>query len=219
MRCSLSAKRILAPLLYRHVPPNLQPERLYLYLDHIWRLRSIDGAVLEVGCAIGGTAILAYKMLRRTGQQKPYVCVDTFGGFPADQFEADQKLGLSERHRHSFAALSLPLVRSVLDAHGGREIALIQGDIAKMSGSLLPERISLCLMDVDLTEPTHFGLKRVYPRLASGGVILVDDCGDYADHDSWRARIGYARFCAELGVPEEYVFDMGIIRRSPTSSH
>src|ERR1051326_1914968 len=78
-------KRILrryAPTqLYRRPVSSLRPERLYAYLDALWERRSLEGTIVEAGCYLGGTAAIAYQMLARTGFEKPYVCIDTFGGF------------------------------------------------------------------------------------------------------------------------------------------
>jgi hypothetical protein len=67
----------------------------------------------------------------------------------------------------------------------------------------------LALIDVDLTEPTYVGIKRMLPRMAPGGVILVDDC---SEQSSWKAKIGYARACGDEGLEERYQHDMGIIQ-------
>jgi O-methyltransferase len=72
----------------------------------------------------------------------------------------------------------------------------------------LPDTCSVVLIDVDLTEPTLVSLERFWPRLAKGGVILVDDC---AEHSSWKARIAYERFCGTNGLPPVYRFGMGVL--------
>jgi O-methyltransferase len=64
------------------------------------------------------------------------------------------------------------------------------------------------LLDVDLSEPTYEGLKRLYACLAPGGIICIDDCP--RDYD-WKARIGYRQFVAEAGLPEIYRHGMGVV--------
>ena len=54
------------------------------------------------------------------------------------------------------------------------------------------------------------------PRLAPGGIVLVDDC---PPSHSWAgARKGYERFVTEAGLPEEYFMDMGIVHASRAAS-
>ena len=74
------ARSALAPLLYRYPPFTLAPERLYLFLHHLIETRDVPGAVVEIGCNLGGTAIVARKMLRRLDMNKRYICIDTFDG-------------------------------------------------------------------------------------------------------------------------------------------
>ena len=80
----------LAPTLILPKPfYALEAERLYYYLDALWQRRDIDGCVLEVGCWLGGTAATAHRFLVKTGRSRRYVCIDTFGGFVPEQFQAD----------------------------------------------------------------------------------------------------------------------------------
>jgi O-methyltransferase len=197
-------------LLYRRPLSALQPERLYAYLDAIWQRRELDGAIVEVGAWLGGTATLAYRMLRNTGFTKRYVCVDTFGGFVPEQFARDVEHGTAARRDRDFAENSVEIVSRLLRAYGVEEIELVQGDIAQVSDERLPERVAVGLVDVDLEVPVYAGLRRLQPRLAEGGILLVDDCPE--NHDWPGARIAYRRFVADCGLQEEYFMGMGIVR-------
>ncbi len=83
----------------------------------------------------------------------------------------------------------------------------MQGDVTTIPDALLPQSCSAVLLDVDLTEPTYVALKRFWPRMAPGGVILVDDC---QEKSSWKARVGYSRFCEEAGLEQNYRYGMGL---------
>ncbi len=195
--------------LYRRPVSSLRPERLYAYLDALWKRRSIDGAIVEVGCYLGGTAAIAWQMLSRTGFEKRYVCVDTFGGFVGSHFERDVELGTPEGCRGLFADNSLEMVRRLLRHYGCERVELIQADVTRLSPERLPEKISVGLIDVDLEVPVYEALRRVVPRLAPGGVVLVDDCGPGDDYAG--ARAGYSRFAGERDLPEKYFMGMGVI--------
>ena len=103
-------KRALAPWRDPRPVPELAPERLYLDLDVLWRLRHHPGAVVEIGCYQCGTAAWAYRMLRDIGSERPYICVDTFGGFIDAQFERDVASGTADDRRNGFGANSRELV-------------------------------------------------------------------------------------------------------------
>ena len=202
--------RVLGPLLYRHPPVGLQPDRLYAWHDALLRTRDLDGAVVEVGCNVGGTVAVSWRFLERIGAHHRYVCVDTFSGFVLDQFEADVALGNDPSNRHVFADNSQALTRSVLDRHGAAGVELIRGDISTLDPAALPDRVAAALVDVDLADPVYDALAVLWPRLVPGGVVLVDDCPERCD---WQARAGYRRFVEERGLPERYAFEMGVAER------
>jgi O-methyltransferase len=206
-----TAKRVLRPVLFRHPPIGLEPERFYLWLDTLLRTSTVAGGVVEIGCAAGGTAAFASRMLQRLGVEKRYCCVDTFGGFDSDQFERDTQLGTSRHVRTMFSANSKSLVERTIRSLGGHNVELIQGDIATLDDARLPDQISAALIDVDLSIPVYEALRRVFPRLSPGGVIVVDDCGETGQ---WRGRVGYERFVNELGLVREFRYDMGIVRHT-----
>jgi predicted O-methyltransferase YrrM len=204
------ARSALVPMIYRYPPFALAPERLYLFLHHLIETRDIAGSVVEIGCNLGGTAIIAKRMLQGLGISKPYICIDTFDGFIDEQFATDAALGTPANVHYLFSGNSKRLVTKILRRHGCVDVELRQGDIATLPADALPDGCSVVLVDVDLTEPTYVALKRIWPRMSPGGVMLIDDC---AESGGWKARIGYVRFCRELGLPESYRFDMGLVTK------
>jgi hypothetical protein len=205
------ARRGIRALRTRLVQPSpvLQPERLYLYLDALWRTRHLDGAVVEVGCYRGGTTLTAQRFLERIGSPRSYYAIDTFSGFDPEQFRVDAQHGTAASLRAAFSDNSIEHVRSSLDRYGGQNVKLLRGDIASMSELSLPASISVALIDVDLDLPVFEGLRRLFPRLQRGGVMLVDDC---PEETAWAgARIGYRRFVEAQGLAQRYVFGMGVV--------
>jgi O-methyltransferase len=189
--------------------PVLQPERLYLLLDVLWRTRQLTGAVIEVGCFRGGTTLIAKRFLDRTGSARTYFAIDTFAGFDDEQFQKDTKHGTPASLAGAFSDNSLEQVRRSLDRYGAQGVKLLRGDIATIADSALPDSISVALVDVDLDVPVFEALRKLYPRLDPKGVMLVDDC---PEGTTWAgARVGYRRFLQAQGLPELYVFGMGVV--------
>lgn len=209
----LALKRLLAPVLYRHRPIGLSSGKLYLYLDALRATRTVPGAVVEIGCHLCGTAALGHQMLRKLRSEKDYVCVDTFGGFVDAQFDREQDLGGPAEKRGAFAANDIRLARRILSMHGADSVQLIQADISSLPAERLPERISVCLIDVDLYEPTKDALEKVRERMAAGGIILVDDCGGATE--KWRSDRAFHEFVARSQLEHEVEFGMGVIRLPP----
>jgi hypothetical protein len=202
-------KRLLAPLRYPHPIPELGNDRMYLYLDALWRTRELSGSVIEIGCFQCATSAWAFRFLTAIGRPKPYLCFDTFSGFLDEQFSNDVRLGTKPAHRAGFRANSPELVRRLLRQWRCEAIQLIEADIVAMPAQALPAAIAVALIDVDLETPTRAALDKVYPRLSPNGIILVDDC---SENDMFRgARLAYQAFVAEHHLPEIYVFGMGCI--------
>jgi Macrocin-O-methyltransferase (TylF). len=199
-----AAKEIIAPWRYPQPFPQLRTERLYLYLDALHRTRSLPGAVVEVGCFQGATAAYAYRFLRGMGVERRYLCIDTFAGFPRDQFFADVKVGTDSSTEHAFSANSKKLVRKLLNMWGFPEIELLQADVVQLSAAQLPEQVAVALIDVDIAAPTRAALQMIIPRVVSGGIVLVDDC----DQGGFK---GAGIATEEVAPNARYEFGMGII--------
>ena len=77
-------------------------------------------------------------------------------------------------------------------------------------GALGP--IAFALVDLDLYRPVKESLERIFPQMAPGGVILVDDCGE-GEGGRWDgAYQAFREFCAERNMSPRIVCQkIGII--------
>lgn len=213
LRAKKQAKKALAPVLYRHRPVGLSAGKLYLYLDALYKTATVNGDVVEVGCNVCGTSALAGQMLQKMGSSRRYVAVDTFGGFVEGQYKTDESLGNVKGKLDAFGANDMDLARRVLELHNATNVELLQGDIVALPPERLPASVSVCLIDVDLFEPVKVALEKVWPKLAPGGVILVDDCHAATIESNWQAGRAYREFCAEKNLPVAEEFGMGRIEK------
>ena len=55
----------------------------------------------------------------------------------------------------------------------------VEGDVAVTLLSAVPDQIALLRLDTDWYESTRIGLEVMYPRLAVGGVCILDDYGHW----------------------------------------
>jgi hypothetical protein len=151
--------------------------------------------------------------MNRLLMNKKYFCYDTFSGFVPEQVNADIEAGLNRRVIGSFSANSERLVKRIFQIHGVADIITMKGDI--LTQDEFPSKISACLLDVDLSQPTYVALTKVYPRLTPGGFIIVDDCHDEFEMiaGSWRANAGVIRYVREAGVGVEYKYGLAFIRK------
>ncbi len=196
------------------LPPNpaMSTDNLYAYLDALYHKRDLPGPVLEVGCATGGTTAFACRFLSRINRPKEYYCFDTFAGFVADQLEDDFRLGLPRDHAKEFSNNSEKSFRQNLRRWGiSRGVQVVKGDICKVDAETLPQDISVALIDVDLRDPVRVGMEKVYPRLADGGILLVDDC---KEGTTWvGANRGYLDFMEAHGLPPRYYMGLAVLEK------
>jgi SAM-dependent methyltransferase len=208
----VAIKYLLAPVIYRYPPFGLQPSELGIYLTSLLSRADVAGDVAEIGCSVGGTACIASALVRQYSPSKSYTCFDTFNGFVPEQVQADISLGTPANIRHRYSGSDPALVRRILDLHGASAVRLVQGDITTVPDDKLSQLYSVVLLDVDLEEPTYAALKRIYPRLNTGGIILIDDCRA-GPEQVWRAQKGYLRFCQEFVITPQLRYGFGIVEK------
>jgi O-methyltransferase len=216
-----TSRRRVAQLLWSYLPtavllrlrpirPELEAERLTILLRALAQRRESRGAVVEIGCYRGGTALEANRLLKMWGAERRYVCLDTFGGFVDEQFAEDEREGTPVSYRHSFDVNSRRTLERVARHLGFDRIEVLEADITRLPEDVLPSEVSVGLVDVDLSEPTLAGLQKLYPRLVPGGILFVDDC--HPGGSGWRAADGYRRFCAEHGLEPVYDAGFGVVQ-------
>jgi len=72
--------------------------------------------------------------------------------------------------------------------------------------------VSFCLLDVDLYQPTISALRKVWPMLSPGGMIVVDDCKPANQFDG--AMQAYTDFTESQGLPSRHLLDkLGIVTK------
>lgn len=212
-KLKLFFKELFAEFFFRYYPVTLSPLRVNQWLNTIIGCRDIDGDCVEIGVNLGGTAVFAKQMMNEMGINKKYYCYDTFSGFIEADAKKDTEKGMKSGISGAFRANSEKLVRKIFRIHGVGDIITVKGDIKFQER--FPPRISACLIDVDLSDPTYYALKKVYPLMSGGGVIIIDDCYDeetMKNTGTWRAREGVSRFASEFKINPEYVHGTGIIK-------
>lgn len=209
----LLIKKSFSSFLYKYKPIGLSAGKLYNYLDALKKTNHLNGAVVEIGCNLCGTSALGAEMLRKLKSSRTYYAIDTFGGFVKEQFEFDKQFNSRLGKEYAFSSNSIGLARKILKLHNASEVKLIQSDIVKFDINQLSENISMALLDVDLYQPIKSALQKIYPRLETDGIILVDDCGNSDKDNSWKAGLALKEFAEEQGIQFRMEFGMGIIQK------
>jgi O-methyltransferase len=139
----------------------------------------IEGDVIEAGAWRGGASILARATLDSLGADDRTVWVaDSFQGLPAPDpgaFPEDHELDLSQVE---FLAVPAQQVRAHFARFGlDQRVELVEGFFEDTLPALRDHRWSVIRLDGDTYEATWAGLESLYPGLAAGGYLIVDDYG------------------------------------------
>ena len=166
----------------------------------------IPGDVVECGVWRGGSMQAAAMALLQAGSTSRHLHLfDTFEGMPPpspvdrrqDGTSAAELLATTERTGPVWAVAGLEDVRQAMDetAYPTDKIHYVQGMVEETVPSQAPERISILRLDTDWYESTRHELAHLYPRLSSGGVLIIDDYGYWLG-----ARKATEEFLAETGA-------------------
>jgi O-methyltransferase len=152
----------------------------------------VDGCCLELGVALGGSAIV----IATLAAQRPFTGYDVFGQIPPPGARDDAKSheryqviasgssqGIGGDDYYGYQPeLRERVVRS-FERHGlavdGTRIRLIQGlfqDTLRLDDG---RPVALAHIDCDWYEPVKLAIERIYPVLSRGGYLVFDDYLDY----------------------------------------
>lgn len=178
-------------------------ERMWALLNSVkYVLRNdLPGDFVECGVWRGGSSFLMASLLADATEAPRKVWLyDTFSGmvsptkedvrtspedvlFAGKSAAALMKMDATEKaNSRIWGVASLDEVKQNMKRSGIEDARLefIEGDVAKTLRQRKPERIAILRLDTDWYESTRAELEELAPRVVPGGVILVDDYGDWA---------------------------------------
>ena len=145
----------------------------------------VVGDIVECGVWRGGSLALAATTLLQAGDhQRQLWGYDTFGWEwePEGRHDGFVAADGAPRPRPASAKAAGTSPAEVLDLLAGTgypagQIHLVEGLVQDTIPAQAPETIALLRLDTDYYDSTRHELEHLYPRLTSGGVLIVDDYG------------------------------------------
>ena len=181
---------------------------LYTATKYITRAK-VPGAVVECGVWRGGSMMIAAKTLEVCKDTtRDLWLYDTYEGMsePSDLDKdfrgrsAAEMMAASEDNKENgvWCYSSLDEVRANMGrtSYPAAKMHFIKGKVEDSIPGQAPDQIALLRLDTDFYESTYHELRHLFPRLAPGGVLIIDDYGHWAG-----ARQATDQFFAELGKP------------------
>ena len=171
-------------------------ERLYALYKSVEYIVSanIPGDFAEAGVWRGGSCMLIADTLLALGESSRRIFLfDTFAGHPRPDAEKDidiwgnraidewQRTTGDDNHGQ-WAYVSLEEVQAnlALTGYPSDKLVFVKGMVEKTVQNVDAKgRLALLRLDTDWYGSTAAGLEHLYPRLISGGVLIIDDYGHY----------------------------------------
>ncbi|OGS01072.1 MAG: macrocin O-methyltransferase [Elusimicrobia bacterium RBG_16_66_12] len=150
----------------------------------------VPGDIVECGVWKGGSMMAAARTLIKEGDAgRRLHLFDTFEGMTPpgaadvsiDGDSAAQLLAISPKQDLVWAHSPLEEARKAVLSTGydPDKISFVKGRVEDTIPAQAPAKIALLRLDTDWYESTRHELVHLYPRLASGGVLIIDDYGHW----------------------------------------
>jgi O-methyltransferase len=193
-------------------------ERLWALLQAVSYLEANDigGDFVECGVWKGGSSFLMAGTLVHLGSASRRIFLfDTFGGMPPptdkdgdNAGRSAQKILKSEAGEKNSSLVWAVAGKSEVQQNMLRsgypsdKVMLIQGDVRDTLETQAPRRVALARLDTDWYESTKHELDVLMPRMAPGGVVIIDDYGHWSGSrtavDEWLAGCGFSPLISRI---------------------
>lgn len=163
---------------------------LYKAIEYLHQAK-IPGDIVECGVWKGGSSMVSALSLLSFGDPSRRIWLyDTFEGMPPpgkDDIQYDD-LSADERARRqnitdwsTIANAGTDEVRRnlALTAYPTEKLRLVKGRVEQTIPGEIPDQIALLRLDTDWYESTRHEMQHLFPRLATGGILLIDDYGHW----------------------------------------
>lgn len=144
-------------------------DRIYILQQLAVQAMGVDGCFMECGVYRGGTARFLADLMEEQRSPKHLLLFDTFDGMP----QPDP--GKDWHKKGDFGDVDLDDVTAFV---GHRDsVSIYPGRMPETFAGCGADEIALAHIDVDIYRSVMDCLGFVYPRMANGGFIVIDDYG------------------------------------------
>jgi hypothetical protein len=149
-------------------------------------IKDLPGDIVECGVFAGVSLarFVSFRNLLEHPNSRKIIGFDTFDKFPTTNFEQDKLRREQFIVEAGSDSISKKQLLEVLERKNNNHLVeLIEGDITRTIPDYVSSnpqlKISLLHLDVDIFEPSVTILEHLYPKVVSGGIIILDDYGQF----------------------------------------
>ena len=175
----MTTGNLVGQLLSRHpiISEQIGRPALTTVLSQLERVLAQDmaGDIVEFGCYIGTTTLFLRRILQHydPGGVRQLYAYDSFSGLPPKS--TPDISGAGEQFQGGELSVSKKQFLQVFRKAGLAPPITVKAWFKDIKAEQLPAAISFAFLDGDFYESIIDSLRIVWPRLADGGVITVDD--------------------------------------------
>ncbi len=160
---------------FRIISEQITKAELLVLLRELQKVlqAGVAGDVVELGCYEGTSALFEARMMKELAPEKKLWLYDSFEGLPDKTDEDQSASGIwfkGGELRASKARLAKNFVKADLKIPEIKKAWFFELDPPD-----LPDEICFAFLDGDFYESIMDSFKLVWPKMAEGGVIIVDD--------------------------------------------
>ena len=169
-------------------------ERLFGLIEavHYITRRKIPGSIVECGVWRGGSMMAAaLTLLQLNSSERDLYLFDSFEGMPRPTDVDVHHTGTpgmvtfnnlqTGEDSSAECAATLAEVQSTMKRtkYDPKLIHYVKGKVETTIPEQAPKQIALLRLDTDWYESTKHELEHLFPRLSPGGILIIDDYGDW----------------------------------------
>ena len=175
-------------------------KKLGIILSLIRKTEGIEGDIIELGGAQGGTTIMMARFLKQINSKRKIYGCDTFNGFPyEDKFSRMHSEKVIGTLSHSLDSVHAMIKKFNVDD----KIILVKGLFEDtLPSKSTPKEFSFIFSDSGVYDATKFSLEFVWEKLSKNGIILFDQYGG-GTSDLTKGAIGETKAVDDFCVKEK----------------
>jgi hypothetical protein len=178
--------------------------KLFARYDLFRMTLTVPGDSVDCGVFIGAGLMLWLKLLKihMPGSINRVVGFDTFNTFAASETAQEAQQVRAFVAETGFEGVTPGVLLKWVEQAGldPNKCELVEGDIRQTAAAYCEDkpgfRVSLLHLDLDLDAATHAALAAFWPRMPSGGVIVLDNYGEAG----WSEAQGVDRFFQDQSI-------------------
>lgn len=164
-----------------HLKTDISRIGKLLYHYEIYKkIINVPGDIIECGVfkGISLTRFLTYRSILENNFSRKVYGFDSFGKFPSAKNQSDKKF-IKMWKNLAGDSISKDELHKILLEKKFENFELIKGDVLKTIPNFIKDRnntiIALLHLDMDVYRPTKYVINKLFDKMSSNGIILIDD--------------------------------------------